>query len=747
MPLATLSIDIEAKLAKLEQGMSQATRLVQKNASQMERAFSGIRTAGSAVGGALLAAIPVAFVSALVATTRSTLNAVDGFNDLREATGAGVGNISALDDIARRSGVTFDVAADALVKFNQQLKDSKPNDDTSRIFKALNLDIAELRKLDPAEALQRAAIALDRYATDGNKARAVQDLFGKSVREAAPLLRELAEAGTLNAKVTVEQARHVKEINDQLDALEANVVNAARGIILRFVPALNSLLSTLTNDGLLAALDRFGNSAFDWEGSQTRKQIKVLEADLDDLQKRAAVVDSGFLDRMKTLGGAGAIGSIGDNSADIAQQIATKQEQLKKLRAVNLGLNEGLAGGGRGLVNPAAAVPLPPSLVVQGKADTAAIDRAKKAYDELIRTVTERITQQQSELDNGKKLTEAQTFALDVIGKLAAADAKYSDVQKRAVTADLERLIGLEKATDAQKEAAEVRQKIAQIEQRGLDTLSDETERRIVANEQLQRYVEQIGLSDRQLQDLELSRIRDAIATERQGLAMAQNAEASAAEVEARERNIRLLERELQLRQGGIAKERKIEDDPATGAQRAIDKYIEKTGKLGTETERVFGGAIDAVEDKLSNLVKTGNSAIDALIAEFYRLNVVRPLLSQLFGLLGGIGGGGGGATSLAQFAGTFDGYREKGGPMSAQRWYVAGENGPEIVTGPGTVYSARDSAAMFGGGGPTIVQNITFNGGVTRNEVISGMVAAKNAALGEWADGARRGRWGGALA
>jgi hypothetical protein len=741
MPLATLSIDIEARLAKLESGMSQATRIAQKNAAQIERAFAGVRGAVVGIGGALATAIPASF---LIGTVRNTLTAIDNFNDLRDATGASIENISALDDVAARAGQSFDVAADALVKFNNQLKNAKPGDDTSRIFKALNLDIAELKKLDPAEALQKTAIALGRYATDGDKARAIQELFGKSVREAAPFLRELAEAGQLNAKVTAEQAEQVKQVNDQLDAMSKNLTDTARGIVLEFVPALNKIIAAFNRGGLIKALDEFGNAAFDWEGSQTRKQIKVLESDIAGLEARASVVDGGFIDRIKKLGGAGSLGSIGDDSAELAQQIATKQEQLKKLRALNLGLTDGLAGAGRGTVNPANASPLP-SLKVSDKIDTAAIDKARKAYDDLIRTVSERVTLAQAELDSGSKLTEAQRFSLDVLGKLAAADARFTDGQKRLVATELERLIGIERATAAEKDLLDTRAKTAEIERRGLDGLAGEAERRIEANAALQSYIEQIGLSDRQLQDLELARLRDAIATEQQALAMAANAEASGAEVDARERNLRLLERELQLRERGIGKERRLEDDPRAGIGRAIDQYLEKTGKLGTETERAFGGAIDAVEDQLSGLVKTGNRTIDALIAEFFRLNVVRPFLSNLFGLLGATSGGAGGAGSLAQFAATFGGYRERGGPMGSDKWYVAGERGPEIVTGPGNVFNAAQTSALFSrGGGQTIVQHITINGGVSRNEVISGMVAAKNAALGEWADGARRGRWAG---
>ena len=50
-------------------------------------------------------------------------------------------------------------------------------------------------------------------------------------------------------------------------------------------------------------------------------------------------------------------------------------------------------------------------------------------------------------------------------------------------------------------------------------------------------------------------------------------------------------------------------------------------------------------------------------------------------------------------FGKLFGGFRASGGGMQAGRFYVAGENGPEIVTGPGYVHNNRDSRSMMGGG------------------------------------------------
>jgi hypothetical protein len=739
--LAVVTIDLEARLAKLESGFDKAALLAQRNAQRIERAFGGVRTAISGAVGALAVALPAGF---LLAATRNSLNAIDAFNDLKDATGASIENISALDDIARRTGGTFETAADTLVKFNNQLKNARPGDDTSRIFKALNLDVAELRRLDPAEALQRTAVALARYADDGGKARAIQELFGKSVREAAPFLKDLAEAGELSAKTTTQQAEAAEQLNKQLFRLEANATNAGRGILSTFVPALNAILEAFNKNGLIAALDAFEERI---QRGNLGAYIKTVEADISKLERSAEALSRNVTARVERFGPPGrAIES--NNVAQVEAELAKKRALLKELQRVNLGLSDGAAGGGRGLVNPEQVAP---RLNVPEKIDTAGIDKARRAYADLIRTVTERITLQQSELDTGEKLGEQQRFALEVVTKLADAESRFTDVQKRAIAGELEKLLALDEGNRRQREQVELRERSLQIEQRGLDALAADAQRRIEANAALEAYVQEIGLSERQLRKLEDARLNEAIATEQQALAMARNAEASDAEIEARERNIRLLERQRDLRRQGEQRERDVDNDAEGGIQRAIDKYLERTGKLGTETERVFGGAIQSVEDGLVGLVKTGNDTVDALIQEFFRLAVVRPFLQQLLGLFGQ-GGGFGDALGSAVgsigsfFGSTFGGFFERGGDMRRGRWNIVGENGPEIVAGPGTVINAAQASALMGGAAttqPPVIQYITFNGGVSRNEVIAGMAAAKNAALGEWADGARRGRWG----
>lgn len=245
MALATLSIDLEAKLAKLEEGMGRAARITEKNGQQMQRSLDSLKAASAAVGSLLLSAF-AGFST--VAFVRSTVNGLDALNDLKDATSASIENISALEDVGARTGTSFESVSAALIKFNKVLSEAKPGSDTANILKSIGLDAEALKKVDPAEALRQTAVALAGYADDGTKARIVQELFGKSVKEVAPFLKDLATQGKLVATVTTQQAEAAEKLNQQLDSLSKNATDFTRSIVSGVVPALNDMFKAL-NEG------------------------------------------------------------------------------------------------------------------------------------------------------------------------------------------------------------------------------------------------------------------------------------------------------------------------------------------------------------------------------------------------------------------------------------------------------------------------------------------------------------------
>lgn len=204
--------------------------------------LTDMNSAASLVRGGLAQLGAGLTVGAMVAFAKATIDGIDALNDLKAATGSSIENISALEDVAKRTGTSFDTVGSALIKFNKLLNDAKPGSDAEAALKALNLNIEELKTLDPAEAMRQTAVALSGFADDGNKGRLMLELFGKSTRDVAKFLQDLAEQQKLVATVTTEAAAEAEKFNNELSTLKKNVEDGARVITSSLVTSINAAI-------------------------------------------------------------------------------------------------------------------------------------------------------------------------------------------------------------------------------------------------------------------------------------------------------------------------------------------------------------------------------------------------------------------------------------------------------------------------------------------------------------------------
>lgn len=187
-------------------------------------------------------ALGVAAAAGLVSILDSQTKALDAFNDLSDATGASVENISALDGVARRTGATFEDVETILLRFAKAIKDAKPDDDVGRTIAALGLNLDALKAEDRALALQQVAAAMGRFGDDTAKADASLTLFGKTTGQAAPFLKDLAESGQLVATATREQAQEAERYQRNLAALGAGATDLARKFAGELAPQLSNII-------------------------------------------------------------------------------------------------------------------------------------------------------------------------------------------------------------------------------------------------------------------------------------------------------------------------------------------------------------------------------------------------------------------------------------------------------------------------------------------------------------------------
>jgi len=413
--IATLSINLETRLAEMQAGFDRAARLAEKNASDIEARYARLSSVAAGIGATLAAAFSTV---ALTQFFRTTLDGLGALQDLADATGASVENLSALEDIAARTGTAFETVESALVRFNAQLTAANAGSQTAELLKRIGLNAQELRRLDPAEALRQTAVALSGFADDGNKARLVQELFGKSVGQVAPLLRDLAEAGRLNASVTRDQIEQADRLSKALSNLGREAEQAKRQILGPFIAAADQFFR-LQEQVKSAGFSDLLQASFAFNTTELQS--------LDNLNGRLTEIIGKYVKVKEVVDAAAAAGR--RPPRELLNELASLERQERFLRILQKERGGGREDGPR----TAAALPplLEPPAIPKGLRDSlkalpdlaAPFDPLRRAAEELVAaTDLQRLGQLQLQLQGllelgGDSPSPAVVEALQRLGK------------------------------------------------------------------------------------------------------------------------------------------------------------------------------------------------------------------------------------------------------------------------------------------------------------------------------------------
>jgi hypothetical protein len=239
MAIATLTIDIVAKLANLQTSFDKAAQLSERNAKRMESAFK-------AAGTALKAAFAGVGVQQLIAAFNASADGLAKFKDVAEQTGIAVEELSKLEPVARGAGLAIDQVAEISQKLSRAL--TTVDNDTRGAGKALaqlGVDLDAFRNLSAADQLQALAKALNQFADDGNKVAIVQGVLGRTGAQYLSFLKDLAEAGELNATVTAQQAAAADAYNKQISAAQLSIQRFGRAVVSDALPPLLDLFEAI----------------------------------------------------------------------------------------------------------------------------------------------------------------------------------------------------------------------------------------------------------------------------------------------------------------------------------------------------------------------------------------------------------------------------------------------------------------------------------------------------------------------
>jgi hypothetical protein len=696
---------ITAENASFLRAWDGAARSAEAGSKRIIGAAGGIKTAVSAIVGS-------AVVAGLTSIVRAQVQVVDSFNDLSDATGASIENISGLESLGRRTGTTFESVGGILVKFNAALKDAKPDNDAGQAFNRLGLDLQRLRDMDPAEALRLTAIALQGFANDGTKARIVQELFGKSIREAAPLLKDLAEAGGLMATVTTQQAEAAERFNKQLMALTANAEDLKRELVMGLVPALGRMLQNFKEIREAGGVDLILKDAARGLvpglspklSGDPGEGINKIISERTQLEKQlAAAVKDGRGMHVKTL----------------KEEIFTLNRYLEVLR-------------------------------IKQRTEVLSSASGQDVGDAVSRRLQQDLPRLKP-LGAGKSkkedISEASTRLASYVDQLSKAAEKTADLseEQKALnfllslgsTGEVPQVRELVLGLAIRRDIAEREDEIGKIRAKNDAAAVGAVAARSAENDQLAEHlvqmqleIEEIGLTAEALERLKLTRLDNNIARAQEDLLRAKGIEGNESEISQIERRIRLLQRERELAGQGVGKR---------ADAKAADESKEFAATLNQDVKSALSNAfrdsknpIGAFGDALGNVVYT--RLTEAAATALADMLVGKAATGAIGGLLGSL----------------FGGFRASGGPVAANTLYRVNERGPELLQTGGRQYLMMGNRGgnvvpNRGGSGGGQVINITINNAVgniaSQVDVVKGMQIVRAQIMQDFS---RRGRYGG---
>lgn len=705
------------------------------------RNFETIKGSAASLSAVFATATAALASLTVVAKFQDFVAGAAALDDLAEKTGASVEKLSALASVARISGTNIETVEGGLIKFAKAI--NSVDSETSKAgqaFAALGLDPQKLRTQDTAEAFKVLADTLSKFKDDSSKTAAVLEILGKSGAQLLPYLKDLADTGDLQARVTSEQAAQAENLEKNLNRLFATKNAGFKEFSAAVLPTVDSFVKALldaanASDGL-------------------RSKIRELAAD-GTIREWAQNVAIGFATVVDiALGAKTAVETLGKTLAIMALQAeygfgriqrffdTRTPPKIKEIQEQTARANlDAVLGAAQqdldALLNRTQFRDKVRQQFAQGAAPENAPARPSLNFQQAGQQTAEKFKDELRIIDLfvaqlGQRLT-GQTE-----GEFAMLRQRAQDVFGQVDLSKL-RTDQAERFFDQMVRALEI---IDDLEERSInaawakalaDSFKLAEDAADKANDALRSFNE---TQSRQAQDLEFELgLVGKLSAERQKLAAIRRIELdaqrqiaavpeNAANREETIANITALAESAKENTGNLLDNiRSKSRDTFVGLSSAAEEYFDRVTNGAENVRTLFNRAFSSMEDALVKFTMTGKlefkDLVSSIVADIARIqirqSVTAPLAGALGGLFGGSASGGGDVEALGAAGGSgggffdsifnFLGFRANGGPVMPGGSYIVGERGPELF-----VPSAAGTIVPNGGGmtfAPQYVYNI----------------------------------------
>lgn len=215
----TLTIDIEARVARLEEGMKKGARSVKNSTSDMDKSLKMARKAFLALGG-------VIGVGAFTSWIKGSYQAVHAADDLAQSLKINTGELQGLAHAGQFAGVSMEKLTGILGRQTQTVAEALGGNDKARkSFAELGLELGRLSKSSPDEAFRLISDRIKELPNAYDQARIANDIFGNQAKTAMGFIR----TGSEDLAKMAEEGRKLGVVLSDVDVAKITIANDSMG--------------------------------------------------------------------------------------------------------------------------------------------------------------------------------------------------------------------------------------------------------------------------------------------------------------------------------------------------------------------------------------------------------------------------------------------------------------------------------------------------------------------------------------
>jgi hypothetical protein len=616
---------------------------------------------GSALLGSFQSALAAVGVTvgagAMVSLYSHVLGATAALHKMAEQSGATVEGLSKIQTVAKIGGYEFGGFAETIARMIRGLKSA--NEEGQAAGRALDFLGIKAKDADGvfrdgAEIVQDVSKALAKYEDGGNKVALMLDLIGRGGSRHLSLMKNLADEGEQQAKVTAQQAEEALRLEKEMNRLKIVFEDHTRALVIGVTPAITAWLEA-TREGIKIA-GGFGESlrlfAFNLDAMTTERpveEIKRLTKAFDDYRNAGLSVLGMPLPLNPVTQGisrflqspTGAI--FGGREEDLKKQI----ELLKYLER-----QEALAGAGpqnydaRDLMaHPALKPRLDYESAARGGAGAGAAPVSD--FDRLEKQIVQMDALTDSRAGSTDKLTEAERKLTEVQALYEAGLTNLTPKEFERLQNDLASIAVRQQAIAQRERERKAVEDATKAYNSGVDTQWKSIASLKDHNAKLEEHNLEIGKTKEQIDLLRASRAEETLAIAQENLTLTQMHDASADELALAQARVQAAQDLVRLSKEGAVKE-----GAAAQAKAAEEAFKHTANTIDTAlSTSIADGLMRGFrkgEDTMKNFVQTMENAFKSAVLTPVIRYLTAPVSAAIAGMLpnfagaAGFAGGGG---------------------------------------------------------------------------------------------------------